>query len=222
MINPEVKSRINKVDFELKKYFENVYIKDKFYKTGFFEILANRPVYLKETSEYKRLEAKVIINQPDLLMDEIKWSYSTNPMNENALWIDRVSNFDLLSQDIINIVAEKRLDEDYIFNLESIVEAINEQYIETIEEESKISKQGEIVNVLKKYGIKAEISQEMIMSNENSFLNPSDRILTINHSNDIKVSDKFKIESEVKLIEGVSWILFKDGVIDVCWTPETV
>lgn len=222
MINPEVKSRINKIDFELKKYFENVYIKDKFYKTGFFEVSANRPIYLKESAEYKRLEAKVIINQPDLLKDDVIWSYSTNPMNENALWIDRVSNFDLLSQDIINIVAEKRLDEDYIFNLESIVESINEEYLDTVEEQTIISNQDKIVDIIKSYGVDAEISKEMIMNNENSFMNPSDRILKINHSNEIKMSDKFKIESEVKLIEGVNWILFKEGFIDVCWTPETV
>ena len=31
MINPEVKSRINKIDFELKQVFENVFIKEKYY-----------------------------------------------------------------------------------------------------------------------------------------------------------------------------------------------
>ena len=102
------------------------------------------------------------------------------------------------------------------------MEAINEEYLEVVEEETTITKQGQIVSILHKYGVDAEISQEMIMNNENSFLNPSDRILTINHTKEIKISDKFRIESEVKLIEGINWVLFKEGFIDVCWTPDTV
>ena len=112
-MNPEVKSKINRIDFELKSFFENVYIKDKFYKTGFFEITANKVSYVKESRDHKRLEVKVIINQPDLLLDPVKWSYSTNPLIENALWIDRFSSFDNISEEIIQIVKECRFDESY-------------------------------------------------------------------------------------------------------------
>lgn len=41
MIDQESKSRINKIDFELKNLFENVFITEKSYKHFFFEINAN-------------------------------------------------------------------------------------------------------------------------------------------------------------------------------------
>jgi hypothetical protein len=70
IMNPEIKTKINRIDYELKEFFENVYIKDKFYKTGFFEITANLVSYIKESRDHKRVEVKIIINQPDLLISE--------------------------------------------------------------------------------------------------------------------------------------------------------
>jgi hypothetical protein len=41
--------------------------------------------------------------------------------------------------------------------------------------------------------------------------------ITINlyHNSDIKVSDKFKIESQINSNDGVNWTLFKEGFIEV-------
>jgi hypothetical protein len=219
MINPEVKSRINKVDFELKQVFENVFINEKYYKTGYFEISANKVCYLKESREYKRLESKVIINQPDLLQDFVKWSYSTNPLNESAIWLDRVSSFDELSTDIINIVEERRLHEDYIFNLEAIVDMINEDatFDEEVEQKTKIDVMSDLLNT---FNVSVTSHNVMVVSNESAFTTVSDRIITFNHNSDIKISDMFKIESQINSMEGVNWTVFKEGFIEISWTPS--
>jgi len=219
MINPEVKSRINKVDFELKQVFENVFIKEKYYKTGYFEISANKVVYLKESKEFKRLEAKVIINQPDLLQEQVRWSYSTNPLVESAIWLDRVSPIEDLSKDIANIVEERRLNEDYIFNLEPIVDMINEDasFDEEIEQKTKIDV---ISDFLTNFNVEVKSHNVMVVSNESAFTTVSDRIITLNHNSDIKISDMFKIESQINSIEGVNWTVFKEGFIEISWTPS--
>lgn len=219
MINPEVKSRINKIDFELKQVFENVFIKEKYYKTGYFEISANKVVYLKESKEFKRLEAKVIINQPDLLQEQVKWSYSTNPLVESAIWLDRVSPIEELSKDISNIVEEKRLNEDYIFNLEPIVDMINEDasFDEEIEQKTKIDV---ISDFLTNFNVEVKSHNVTVVSNESAFSTVSDRIITLNHNSDIKISDMFKIESQINAIEGVNWTVFKEGFIEISWTPS--
>jgi hypothetical protein len=218
MINPEVKSRINKVDFELKQVFENVFIKEKYYKTGYFEISANKVCYLKESKEYKRLESKVIINQPDLLQDFVKWSYSTNPLNESAIWLDRVSSFEELATDIINIVEERRLVENYILDVEPIVDMINEDatFDEEVEQKTKIDVMSDLLNT---FNVAVTSHNVMVVSNESAFTTVSDRIITLNHNSDIKVSDMFKIESQINSMEGVNWTVFKEGFIEISWTP---
>jgi len=220
MINPEVKSRINKIDFELKQVFENVFIKEKYYKTGYFEISANKVVYLKESKEFKRLEAKVIINQPDLLQDQVRWSYSTNPLVESGIWLDRVSPIEDLSKDIGNIVEERRVSEDYIFNLEPIVDMINEDasFDEEIEQKTKIDV---ICDFLSNFNVEVKSHNVMVISNESAFTTVSDRIITLNHNSDIKISDMFKIESQINSIEGVNWTVFKEGFIEISWTPSS-
>jgi len=218
-MSPEIKRRINKIDFELKQFFENVYIQDKYYKTGFFEIIANKVTYLKESRDYKRLEAKVIINQPDLLQDSVKWSYSTNPLNENALWIDRYSDLNSLSQDIIQLVEQVRFDESYILSLEPIVDVINENVVED-EVVKEYDFQEILSKILEKYNIEISIKQSEIHSVHESFINKaSDRILRFYHNSDIKISDKFKIESEMLALENVNWCVFKEEYIELNYTP---
>jgi hypothetical protein len=220
MINSEVKSRINKIDFELKAFFENVYIKEKYYKTGYFEISANTIGYVFETKDYKRLEAKVIINQPDLLQENIKWSYSTNPLDENALWLDRVSTMETISLDIINIIKEKRLSEDYIFNLEPIVDVINED-VDHENLEKEFDTQDSIFSILERYGVDVMKKETLVHSvNENFISDASDRLIKFYHNTELKISDKFKIESEMLSVESVNWCLFKEGYVEINYTPN--
>lgn len=218
IMNPEIKTKINRIDYELKEFFENVYIKDKFYKTGFFEITANLVSYIKESRDHKRVEVKIIINQPDLLTDPVKWSYSTNPLNENALWIDRVSNFDNLSEDIIQIAKECRFDESYLMDLEPVVDVINESTIEEVIEK-EFDFQDTLLNILENYKVQVNMKQSELHSvNENLYGRASDRIVRFYHKSDIKVSDKFKIEAEMMTLENVNWCLFREEYIEVNYT----
>jgi hypothetical protein len=216
MINPQVLSIINRIDRELKESFENVFIKEKYFKTGYFDISANKVVLIKETKEWKRLEAKVIINQTDLLNEMVDWSYCLNPINENSEWLDRVSHIDILSQDIINIVDEKRLDEKYVLEVEPIVDMINEsKETEEIEEKTQMDSMSDVLN---SFNLVVTSKRVDVISNE-SFNKASDRIIKFFHNGDIKISDKFKIESEIGKLDGVNWTLFKEGFVEVSWTP---
>jgi len=217
MINPQVLSIINRIDRELKESFENVFIKEKYFKTGYFDISANKVVFIKETKEWKRLEAKVIINQPDLLNEMVDWSYCLNPLNESSEWLDRVSHIDILSHDIINIVEEKRLDEKYVLEVEPIVDMINEsKEMEEIEEKTQMDSMSELLNT---FNLVVTSKTVDVISNE-SFNTASDRIIKFFHNGDIKISDKFKIESEMGKLNGVNWTLFKEGFVEVSWTPN--
>jgi hypothetical protein len=217
MINPQVLSIINRIDRELKESFENVFIKEKYFKTGYFDISANKVVFIKETKEWKRLEAKVIINQPDLLNEMVDWSYCLNPLNESSEWLDRVSHIDILSHDIINIVEEKRLDEKYVLEIEPIVDMINEsKEMEEIEEKTKVDSMSDLLNT---FSLVVTSKTVDVISNE-SFNKASDRIIKFFHNGDIKISDKFKIESEMGKLDGVNWTLFKEGFVEVSWTPN--
>ena len=217
MINPQVLSIINRIDRELKESFENVFIKEKYFKTGYFDISANKVVFIKETKEWKRLEAKVIINQPDLLNEMVDWSYCLNPLNESSEWLDRVSHIDILSHDIINIVDEKRLDEKYVLEVEPIVDMINEsKEMEEIEEKTQMDSMSELLNT---FNLVVTSKTVDVISNE-SFNTASDRIIKFFHNGDIKISDKFKIESEMGKLNGVNWTLFKEGFVEVSWTPN--
>lgn len=218
MITQEAKSRINKIDYELKEYFQNVHINEKYYKTGYFEISANKIVYLRESRDYKRIEARVIINKPDIICDNIKWSYSTNPINENAVWLDRISTLDTISMDIINIVKQVRLDEEYLLNLETIVDIINENVDQDqFEKELSKSEIDEIKEILEKFFVKVTKIEQRILVNENSFNQPSDKIFSIFYNGDIKTSDMFKLEQVLNGRNGVNWVIFKEGICEISY-----
>jgi hypothetical protein len=60
----------------------------------------------------------------------------------------------------------------------------------------------------------------MVVSNESAFSTASDRIIRFNHNSGIKISDMFKIESQINSMEGVNWTVFKEGFIEISWTPS--
>ena len=42
-----------------------------------------------------------------------------------------------------------------------------------------------------------------------------DSVFKFYHGSDIKVSEMFKMESEINANEGVNWVLFKQGFIEI-------
>jgi len=220
----EIKSRINKLDFDLKEFFENVQIKSKFYKTAFFDINANKVCHVKECNDYKRLEVKAIINTPDLIKDVICWSYSTNPLKNNV-WIDRTSTYDNLSEDIINIFREKRFDHMYLLDVEPILDVIHEEdiVISQQEDDHQVYKiENTIKNILENgYGIDiTSIEYDINLIKEDLRVNESTEVMEVSYRGDISMSNKFKIEDELNSMDGVNYTIFKENKILVNITKK--
>ncbi len=218
--NLELKQRINKLDYELKEVFENVYIKEKSVgKQFFFSIDCNGEFWnLNESKAYQRAEVKVVIHKSDLIKNPISWSYSSNPINENAHWIQRVSNFDDLSKDIIDVVQSCRMDESYFSQLPFVFEDLTEK-----SPEEYVDDDGKVINSkLQSMGVDVdEIDQEdKIQLEGNSFMNTKpEKKYSFYHHNQLSMADKFLLEQELNKIDGVNYTIFKEGVIEVNFSP---
>ena len=80
---PNIKFNINKIDFELKKLFENVYVTEKSVNSNFLlEISANKLVDYTDCK--KRVSVLIEINKNDIISENIKWSYYINPIIYNT------------------------------------------------------------------------------------------------------------------------------------------
>jgi len=216
MITQDIKSNINKIDYDLKNLFENVYIKEKTLGNQFyFEIKANSTFFnINESMDWKRAESIVKIVKSNLASDMIKWSYCINPLNESSDWIDRVSTIDTIAKDIYETITKSRMDKSYFESLESIVESINESVIEITKDD--------LIDKLKEIAARFEVEIKTVKKSTtpvlegNQFMTKSgDITINLYHNSDIKVSDKFKIESEINSNDGVNWTLFKEGFIEV-------
>jgi len=216
MITQDIKSNINKIDYDLKNLFENVYIKEKTLGNQFyFEIKANSTFFnINESMDWKRAESIVKIAKSDLTSDMVKWSYSINPLNESADWIERVSKIDTVAKDIYETITKSRMDKSYFESLESIVESINESVTEITKDD--------LIDKLKEVAARFEVEIKTVeklaapVLEGNQFMTKSgDVTIKLYHNSDIKVSDKFKIESEINSNDGVNWTLFKEGFIEV-------
>jgi hypothetical protein len=216
MITQDIKSNINKIDYDLKNLFENVYIKEKTLGNQFyFEIKANSTFFnINESMDWKRAESIVKIVKSNLASDMIKWSYCINPLNESSDWIDRVSNIDTIAKDIYETITKSRMDKSYFESLESIVESINESVTEITKDD--------LIDKLREIAARFEVEIKTVKKSTtpvlegNQFMTKSgDITINLYHNSDIKVSDKFKIESEINSNDSVNWTLFKEGFIEV-------
>ena len=189
-----IKQNINKIDSDLKKLFENVYIAEKADKGCFYiEISANK-MFLFEGCK-KRIEVKTFINKDDLRTNKIKWSYSVNPLNESSERINRTSIIDKIANDIYDIASNKRMVNEYFDNLESHVDLILENNNNIV----KVS----FSDIVKKYDktLKDVIIGKNYME------------LCLNEN--LKVSDKFNIERELLALEKVNYISFNNNNVKI-------
>lgn len=152
MILPIIKENINKIDYELKQLFENVYISDKTQKNSFLFHISCNKMFLFEGCK-KRVEVIVDINKEDLKSNNIKWSYSLNPLNENAERIEKYSTINTIAKDIYDIADNRRMVNEYFNSLESHVDLINESANVEI---TDINTTNLVVDIVSKYskGIK--------------------------------------------------------------------
>lgn len=218
MITTEIKANINKIDYDLKRLFENVYIKDlSIGSQFFFEIKANSKFFnINESNEWKRAESIVIINKQDISKDIIKWKYSVNPLNESSDYIERFSSINTIGNDIYETITKSKMEKEYFNRLENIIESINENVGEEITKDDLIEKLKEISN---KY-IKVETLDVTPIISENTYFSKPNMIAKIYHNDTIPISDRFKIESEFALNECVNWTLFKEGFIEINYSQS--
>jgi hypothetical protein len=216
----EIKQRINKLDFELKEIFENVYIQEKSVGSQFFfTINCNGEFWnLNESQSFQRVEVKLVIHKSDLLKDVVNWSYSSDPSNESAHWVEKMSNFDFLSKDIEDVIINCRMDESYFQNLPFVMENLNEDSPEEyVDGDGKFLK-----NKIENLGVSVdEVDQEdKIQLETNSFMTtkPEKKYFFYHHS-DLKMGDKFLLEQELNKIDGVNYTIFKEGVIEINFAP---
>jgi hypothetical protein len=217
MITQDIKLNINKIDFDLKTLFENVYITEKTLGNKFyFEIKANSTFFnINESNDWKRAESIVKINKADLTSDLVKWSYSINPLNEGAGWIEKVSNINSVARDIYETITKSRMDKSYFESLESIVELINENATPEITKDDLVNKLREIADRFELEIKGVEKTKTPILEGNQFMVNGGDTTIKLHHNSNIKVSDKFKIESEINSNRGVNWTLFKEGFIEI-------
>jgi hypothetical protein len=190
----DFKQNINKIDNELKKLFENVYITEKADKGNFYvEITANKMLLFEGCK--KRVEVKAQISKTELNKSIINWSYSLNPLNENADKIDKTSYLNNIANDIYDIASNKRMVKEYFNSLEAHVDLINESIEEVINGNLELS------NIVSKY-VKTDVSE-------------SEKLILFSIKEAIKISDKFRLEKDLMDTGKVNWVSFDDKFIKV-------
>jgi hypothetical protein len=216
----ELKQRINKLDFELKEIFENVSIQEKSIGNQFFfKINCNGEFFnLNESNAVQRVEVRLIVHKSDLLQNSVSWSYSSDPTNENAHFVQKVSNFDKMAEDIQDVILNCRMDESYFQNLPFVLENLNED-----SPEEYVDGDGEFLRKkIQSMGIDIdEVDQdEKIQLETNSFMTTRpEKKYSFYHHSDLKMGDKFILEQELNKIDGVNYVIFKEGLIEINFTP---
>lgn len=218
MVTQELFSAINKIDTDLKGYFENVKIEETSERgKWFFNIKADNLFFVTESLNYKRFSVDLKIEKQNLISNTFSWSYSTNPLNEDAMWIERNSTLEKFAYDVYCVITKKMMEELYFESVQEEVESINENNnsmnVESIDEKIK-----QIVTSF--VSIDAiEKSKEIVLEN-NSFLNKKpDFKLRFLINNKVSESDKFKMETDLKKFENVNFVIFRKGEIEVDVTP---
>lgn len=220
MIVEEIKNNINRIDFELKEVFENVDIIEKSDRIGhYFEITANSK-FLFEDSSWRNAGVRLKIYKQDLITENVRWFYQVDTLNENSDWIERASNLEFLSVDVNNVILLRQMSEDYFSKLEPIVELINESST-TSKEKTVEEKVGDILSNYNILVHEVAYGDEVPMFENNAFLmNAPDKKIYFLHTQEIKMSEKFMIESAIKLIPGVNYVSFGDNDVMIDYSPE--
>jgi len=101
----EFKSNLNKLHYNLTQTFENVSVSEKFSREegNFLEIS------IKED-----LECKIIITKSALESKKVSWKYSSDPTDVESHWVDRTSNLEDMSEEILELFQNKRFSTDYL------------------------------------------------------------------------------------------------------------
>jgi hypothetical protein len=100
----DIKYRINKIHSDLTNNFTNVNIEQKSNKLGnFFELLIS-----------EKYDIRIQIKFSDLEYNNINWVYYSNPLDINSTIVERNSTLETITNDIKDILYNKRFSYDYI------------------------------------------------------------------------------------------------------------
>ena len=113
-----------------------------------------------------------------------------------------------ICEDIHNTIVKKQMDMDYL-NSTPEVQISEEEEEETVEEETTEEK---ILNVVDNFNISVYDMQSVV--NETNIFEFPSRNFYIYHGG-LKMSDKFKVESELLKIENVNYVFFDEEYIKV-------
>ena len=149
----------------------------------------------------KRVEVKVNIDFEDIKTNIVKWSYSLNPLTENAETIERVSYLNNIANDIYEIASNKRMVKEYFDSLEAHVDLILENEDVSFEKEGATALTM-VMDVCKKYG-----TYENAVAN----IQPDGGYIILTSANVMPMSDKFRIEKELLATEKVAYVSFYDA-----------
>ena len=196
----DIKLNINKIDGDLKSLFENVFISEKTDRNKYFFSISANKMFLFEGCK-KRVEVKVNIDFEDIKTNIVKWSYSLNPLTENAETIERVSYLNNIANDIYEIASNKRMVKEYFDSLEAHVDLILENEDVSFEKEGATALTM-VMDVCKKYG-----TYENAVAN----IQPDGGYIILTSANVMPMSDKFRIEKELLATEKVAYVSFYDA-----------
>lgn len=179
-----IKENINKIDNRLKDLFDSVVITEFQEKSKFFV-----DIQVKKIFENKSVSVKVIIEKPQLESNIIKWKYFSNPQDSTSFLVERTSSFEILAEDINDVVLKKKLDQDYLDSLEEEKEEI------TIKEEE--DNRDDLVKLMDNFGLNHLESHTVI----------EDQVYTtISYfKHNLKNNDKVRVEMA---LESAGWDKF--------------
>lgn len=101
----DIKTNINKIDYDLSSQFQNFKLIEKSsLKLGnYFEIEVRESKNVRIVIPFKNIDGKSIF----------EWYYYSNPLLEDSELIPRVCKIEDLSSHIKDIITNKRFSEDY-------------------------------------------------------------------------------------------------------------
>ena len=207
----DIKQNINKIDFDLKNLFENVFISEKTDRNKYFFSISANKMFLFEGCK-KRIEVKLDIDFEDLKTNVVKWKYSLNPLTENAQTIERVSYINNIANDIYDIASNKRMVKEYFDSLEEHVDLILEcgdAYGDGICRSLNESRLKDINKIVEKY---TSISNVVSNLDTNMYFNTKG---TIEYTTEISMANKFRLEKELMESGLVDYVSFNEGKVRV-------
>jgi len=110
------KANINKIDNSIKSYFNSVSIDNSDYRNLY--IISKEPINEKK---YKNLELHLLISQKSLngLNPIVEWGYYTNSSKRDNV-ITFKTNLESIGGKLKEIVDSRKLDEEYLNNLQEV------------------------------------------------------------------------------------------------------